>query len=74
MDFVLLRSGKPWMALEVKISDSDLAPPLRYFAERARPRYAFQVVLRGARERRLPDIGPTELRVISADRFLAQLP
>ena len=33
-----------------------------------------QVVLRNARERRLPDIGPTRVRVISAARLLANLP
>ena len=71
---MLLRGERPWLAIEAKLADSDLAPALRYFAERARPAYAFQVVLRNARERRLPDIGPTRVRVISAARLLANLP
>lgn len=74
VDFVLLRGTKPWIAVEAKLGDSDLAPPLRYFAERLRPEHAFQVVLRDAREHRLPDIGPTRVRVVSAARFLANLP
>ena len=71
---MLLRGGRPWLAIEAKLSESDLAPALRYFVERARPVYAFQVVLRNVRERRLPDIGPTRVRVVSAERLLANLP
>ncbi len=74
VDFVLLRGGRPWIAIEAKLSDSELAPALRYFAERARPVHAWQVVLHGARERRLPDIGTTRVRVVSAERLLANLP
>jgi hypothetical protein len=33
-----------------------------------------QVVLNDARERRLPDIGDTRVQVVSAARFLANLP
>lgn len=74
VDFILLRGGRPWLAVEAKLGDSELAPALRYFAERARPAHAFQVVLRNARERRLPNVGHTEVRVLSAARFLANLP
>jgi hypothetical protein len=74
VDFVLMRAGKPWVAIEVKTSDSDLAPSLLYFAERARPALALQVVLEEPRERRLEDIGKTEVRVISVARLLANLP
>jgi predicted AAA+ superfamily ATPase len=74
VDFVLLRAGKPWVAIEVKTSDSELAPSLRYFAERARPVLALQAVLNHPRERRLEDIGKTQVRVISVARLLANLP
>jgi predicted AAA+ superfamily ATPase len=74
VDFVLLRAGKPWIAVEVKASDSDLAPSLRYFSERAQPALALQAVLQKPRERRLPDIGKTRVRVISVARLLANLP
>ncbi|MBI4265310.1 MAG: ATP-binding protein [Acidobacteria bacterium] len=74
VDFVVLRGRRPWLAVEAALSDSDLAPGLRYFVERARPDVAFQVVLHPARERRLPDIGPTRVQVVSAARFLANCP
>ncbi|MFZ5469054.1 MAG: ATP-binding protein [Myxococcota bacterium] len=74
VDFVLLRAGKPWLAIEAKLTDDSLAPGLRYFSQRAQPAFAFQVVLEGAHERRLPDIGRTEVRVIGATRLLANLP
>lgn len=74
VDFVVLRGGKLWLAIETKLTDDDLAPSLRYFIERARPPFALQVVLRNVRERRLPDLGRTEVRVIAASRLLANLP
>lgn len=74
VDFVVLRGRRPWLAVEATLSESDLAPGLRYFVERIHPDFAFQVVLHGARERRLPDIGPTQVQVVSAARFLANLP
>ncbi len=74
VDFVILRGSKPWIAIEAKLGDGDLAPSLRYFCERAQPAFAFQVVLRQGHERRFPDIGRTELRAISATRLLANLP
>ena len=74
VDFVVLRAGKPWLAIEAKLNDSDLSPSLRYFVERAQPRFAFQVVRDTTRERRLADIGHTKVRIVSADRLLANLP
>jgi hypothetical protein len=74
VDFVVLRGRRPWLAVEATLSESELTPGLRYFVERACPDFAIQVVFRGARERRLPDIGPTRVQVVSAARFLANLP
>lgn len=74
VDFVVLRGRRPWLAVEATLSESELAPGLRYFVERTHPDFAFQVVLRGARERRLPDIGATQVQVVSAARLLANLP
>jgi hypothetical protein len=73
VDFVLLRGGRPWLALEAKLSESELAPGLRYFVERVRVPHAFQVVLTG-RERRLEDIGSTQVRIVSAQKLLSNLP
>ena len=33
-DFVLLRNGKPWIAIETKLAEQPLAPGLRYLLER----------------------------------------
>ncbi|MBI5481801.1 MAG: ATP-binding protein [Deltaproteobacteria bacterium] len=74
VDFVILRGRRPWLAVEAKLTESDLAPGLRYFIERLQPEVAFQVVLDPARERRLPDIGGARVEVVSAARFLANLP
>jgi predicted AAA+ superfamily ATPase len=74
VDFVVLRQKKPWLAIEAKLSDGELAPSLRYFVERVQPPFAIQVVLNSSRERRIPDIGRTRVRIVSAARLLANLP
>jgi hypothetical protein len=74
VDFVVLRGRRPWLAVEATLADSELTRGLRYFVERANPELALQVVLWDARERRLPDIGTTRVEVVSASRFLANLP
>lgn len=74
VDFVLLRDRKPWLAIEAKMGDWHLAPGLVYFVERVQPEHAFQVVLGEGREAKLPDIGRTRVRVVSARRLLANLP
>jgi predicted AAA+ superfamily ATPase len=74
VDFVVLRGRRPWLAVEATLADSELTRGLRYFVERFNPELALQVVLRGARERRRPDIGATRVELVSASRFLANLP
>lgn len=74
VDFVILRGRRPWLAVEAKLTEFDLAPGLRYFVERFQPEVAFQVVLDPSGERRLHDIGSTRVEVVSAARFLANLP
>ncbi len=74
VDFVILKANKPWIAIEAKLSDNAFSPALKYFVERAKPAFAWQVVLKNAQERRLQDIGATQVRTISAARLLANLP
>lgn len=74
VDFVLLRNRKPWIAIEAKLSDQPLDSGLRYLLERVAVPYAFQVHARGARERRVPDVGKARVRHVSAARLLASLP
>lgn len=74
VDFLLMRRGKPWLAVEAKLSEQALDSGLRYLLERASIPYAFQVHLHGGRERRAADIGVTRVRHVSAARLLANLP
>lgn len=74
IDAVVLRKGRPWMAVEVKSADGPLDPGLRYFLERSSVPFAFQVARAGTLDRRLPDVGRTRVRQAPLARFLASLP
>ena len=74
LDFVLLLNRKPYMALEAKLSDSSLSPSLKYYLERVKVPYAYQVVLEPKNERTLEPINGARVRIVSAARFLANLP
>jgi predicted AAA+ superfamily ATPase len=74
VDFVILRNKKPWMAIEVKLSDSELSPSLRYFLERTSVPYAFQIFLKNGKEKKWPKIGDSVVHSITAARFLSNLP
>lgn len=74
VDFVLLRRGKPWLIIEAKLSEQPLDSGVRYLLERVPVPFAFQVHLRGGRERRAVDVGKSVVRHVSAARLLANLP
>lgn len=74
VDFVVLRRGRPWIAVEVKSSDHPLDAGLRYFLERTPVAHAFQIALDGRVDRRAPDVEGTRVRLMPAASFLAQLP
>jgi predicted AAA+ superfamily ATPase len=74
VDFIVLRKGKPWMAIEVKKSEQGLDPNLKYFLERVKVPYAFQIHQEGAGDYRAPDIQGCRIRVMPAAKFLANLP
>lgn len=74
VDAVVLRAGRPWMAVEVKTDDRPLDPGLKYLLERVRIPYAFQVAVRGQSDTRLPDINGCRVRRVPAVRFLANMP
>jgi predicted AAA+ superfamily ATPase len=74
VDFLILRKGKPWLAIEAKLAAQELDPGLRYLLERTAVPFAFQVHLRGGRERTVAAIGKTQIRHVSAARLLASLP
>ncbi len=74
VDFVLLRRGKPWIAIEAKLAEGPLDANMRYLLERVAIPHAFQVHARGGRERRVEDVGKSRIRHVSAARLLANLP
>ncbi len=45
VDFLVSRDGVPWFIVEVKTSDTELSPNLRFFQERTGAAHAFQVTM-----------------------------
>jgi hypothetical protein len=74
IDAVVIRKGRPWLAVEIKTDDRPLDSGLRYFLERARVQHAFQLSLHGAVDRRLADVGGASVRMLPVATFLARLP
>jgi len=69
VDFIVTESGKPWFAVEVKLSASDVSRHLSYFGERLQIPKLYQVVAgQGV------DHLHGNIRVISADKFLLSMP
>ena len=68
VDFLVTHRRRPWIAVEVKLSESRLAPELLYFKERLRIPSCYQVVLEGDR-----DFLKDGVRCLPAARFLAGL-
>jgi predicted AAA+ superfamily ATPase/glutaredoxin len=74
VDAVVIRRGRPWLAVETKVADRPLDPGLRYLLERVRIPLAVQVALRGTIDTRPPDVNGCRVRVLPAARFLWHLP
>jgi predicted AAA+ superfamily ATPase len=68
VDFFVTVDKKPWLAVEVKLSDTTVSPALYYFKERLNIPYLFQVVNLPGVDRLINGV-----RVISASRFLPAL-
>ena len=68
VDFLVTLKGRPWMAVEVKVSDTTVDQSLVYFRDRLRIPRAYQVVLEARRD--LVDQG---VRVVPAHAFLGAL-
>jgi predicted AAA+ superfamily ATPase len=45
VDFLVVRDRKPWFLIEVKLSETNLAPSLAYFQGQTKAAHAFQVVM-----------------------------
>ncbi len=68
MDFLVTIDEKPWFSVEVKLSDTSFSKQIKYFSERLKIPFNYQVVMK-------PDIDflQNDTRVISADKFLSAL-
>ncbi len=73
VDFVLLRKGKPWLAIEVKKGDRSLDGGLRYLLARVRFSLACQVSTAVADDRLLEPIGGCAVRIMPVERLLGAL-
>jgi predicted AAA+ superfamily ATPase len=69
VDFLVTAEGKPWFALECKISDRTASPALRYFGDRLQIPWLYQITLQGKK-----DVLDGPVRVMPAAKFLAALP
>lgn len=74
VDFMILKKNQPWITVEVKESEQDIDPNLKYLLEKVKIPYAFQVHLNGERFKRLPDINGCKVHILPAHIFLANLP
>ncbi len=68
VDFLVTVDRKPWFAVEAKVSEEEAVRPLRYFGERLKIPFLFQVVLKGRR-----DFVENRVRVLPAAKFLGGL-
>jgi hypothetical protein len=68
VDFLVTVSGRPWLAVEARLTETRVDPALRYFRERLRIPFTYQVVLEAGR-----DFVQDDVRVVPAADFLAAL-
>jgi predicted AAA+ superfamily ATPase len=74
VDFIMLKKGKPWFAVESKLSAQSLDPNLKYLLERVKIPYAFQVYVNGSTDKQVPDINGCKTFILPASKFLLALP
>jgi predicted AAA+ superfamily ATPase len=68
VDFLVTVDRKPWFAVEAKTGEPRVEPALRYYRDRLKIPWAYQVVLDGTR-----DFVQDGVRCLPAHRFLAAL-
>ena len=68
VDFLVTLEGKPWLAVEAKLSETTVDPALVYFRDRLRIPHVYQVVLNASRA-----FVERGIRVLPAHVFLAGL-
>ena len=73
VDFVVARSGKPWLLAEVKHRDESLSPHLLHYQDRLGAPFAFQITLDADYVDRDCFTEPGRPRVVPARTLLSQL-
>jgi len=68
VDFLVTHKGRPWFAVEAKLSATEVDPALRYFRDRLKIPWAYQVTFEDEH-----DFVEADVRVCPASRFLAAL-
>ncbi|MFH0755508.1 MAG: AAA family ATPase [bacterium] len=68
VDFLITVNKKPWMAIEVKLSDEQASKHLKYFIKKLNIPFSYQVVKQSG-----IDFWQNNIRTISADKFLSGL-
>lgn len=74
VDFLLIRKRQPWIAIEVKNSEQPLDRGLKYFLERVKCPYAFQLHLKSSNDYSHPKINGTVIKSYPVEKFLSNLP
>lgn len=74
VDAIILRRGKPWLAVEVKAQDGPIDGGLKYLLERVHVPWAVQVSLHGKQDHWVHGVGRGRVRLTHAARLLANLP
>lgn len=74
VDFIVIKKGEPWLAVEVKEREQDLDNNLKYLLERVKIPFSFQVHLIGDKFKRIPDINNCITHILPAHVFLLNLP
>ena len=68
VDFLVVVEGRPWFAVECKLSGRKVNPALNYFGERLKIPFLYQITLEEE-----DDILVGGIRVMPAGKFLAAL-
>lgn len=68
VDFLITADDKPWFAVEVKSQDPGVSSNLRYFREKLKIPFSYQVLKKPG-----VDVLSNGVRIVSADKFLAAL-
>lgn len=68
VDFLVTVDNKPWFAVEVKLNDLSLSSNIKYFHDKLKIPFVYQVVHKAG-----IDTNKDGVRIISADKFLSGL-